>query len=135
MRVDFRALPGLTDFTPRPVVDVQVEGLPRTGLACLLDTGSLHNRFALWVADRAGIEVVDIPPESLGIGGRPTIARTVPVLLQFGDDAWEAPVSFCDPWPWDFQLLGQEGFFRWFRVAIEAANRSMEITLEPSSAR
>jgi hypothetical protein len=38
---------------------------------------------------------------------------------------------FCDPWPWGFQLLGQEGFFRYFRVCFDAADLSM--TLEPAA--
>jgi Aspartyl protease len=128
VRVGFRPLPGAQDVTPRPVIDVRIQGLPRFGLGCLIDTGSLHNRFGAWVADSAGIDRSGTPAESLGVGGRPTIARTVAVTLAIGEFMWEAPVSFCDPWPWDFQLLGQEGFFRWFRVVIEAADRTLEIT-------
>lgn len=128
MRLGFRPLPGAQDITPRPILDVRVSGLPRFGLGCLVDTGSLHNRFAAWVAEAAGLDLSGVPTQSIGVGGRPTIARTVPVTLGVGEVTWEAPVSFCDPWPWDFQLLGQEGFFRWFRVVIEAADRSLEIT-------
>lgn len=29
--------------------------------------------------------------------------------------------------PWDFHLLGQEGFFRWFRVTFEAADRYVQL--------
>lgn len=130
MKIRFRALPGAADVTPRPIVDVHMEGLERTGLGCLLDTGSLHNRFGAWVARAAGIDLTGVAAESIGVGGRATTARTVPVRLRVGDHEWEAPVSFCDPWPWDFNLLGQEGFLRWFRVLIEAANRSMQVTPE-----
>lgn len=127
MKLDFRALHGSAGPTPRPVIDIGIQGLDETLLACLLDTGSLHNRFGGWVARVIGLDLSSVAPESIGVGGRPTIARTVPVRLTLGSHAWEAPVSFCDPWPWDFNLLGQEGFLRWFRVTIEAANRSMEI--------
>jgi hypothetical protein len=128
VRVGFRPLPGAQDITARPILDARMEGLSRFGLACLLDTGSLHNRFAGWTAETAGLDLSSAPAESLGVGGRPTIARTVTVRLAIGEYTWEAPVSFCHPWPWDFQLLGQEGFFRWFRVVLEAADRSLEIT-------
>lgn len=107
-----------------------MQGLPQTALGCLLDTGTLHNRFGLWVARAAGIDLSGVTTASIGVGGRPTIASTVTVGLRLGDVSWEAPVSFCDPWPWDFNLIGQEGFLRWFRVAIDAADRRLE--LEPN---
>lgn len=124
----FQALPGATDLTLRPMVPVFVGGIELTPMTALVDTGSLHNRFATWIAEEAGIELGDIRPTSIGVGGRPTLARTVVTTLRVGPHEWEAPVSFCDPWPWDFQLLGQEGFLRWFRVVIEAADRRLEIT-------
>jgi hypothetical protein len=51
----------------------------------------------------------------------------VNVELQLAEFRWEAPVSFCDPWPFDFQVLGQEGFLRWFVVELDAANRTLQI--------
>jgi len=127
VKVPFRSLPGLREAVPRPLLRIFVEGLEETGLLCLADTGTLHNRFALWIAREAGIDLGDAEPVSLGIGGRATIARTVTVGLRLAETSWEAPVSFCDPWPWDFNLLGQEGFFRWFQVAFDAADRSLEV--------
>ena len=127
MNISFRSLPGPNADVPRPLVDVDVAGLEDASLACLLDTGSLHNRFALWVAREAGLDLDDVEPESIGVGGRPVISRTAIVSLSMGGHRWEAPVAFCEPWPWDFQLLGQEGFLRYFRVVMEAAERRMEI--------
>jgi hypothetical protein len=57
-----------------------------------------------------------------------TQARTVITALQLGEFTWEAPVSFCDPWPFDFQLLGQLGFLRWFRMVMAAADETFEVT-------
>ncbi len=38
-------------------------------------------------------------------------------------------VGFCEPWPrGSTQLLGQEGFFRWFEVLVRAADRELELT-------
>jgi len=113
---------------PRPILGVHVEGIEEADLPCLVDSGSLHNRFPAWIATQAGIDLGGTEPVSLGVGGRPTIARTVSVRLRFADHHWEAPVSFCDPWPWDFNLLGQEGFLRWFEVVFKAADRILEVT-------
>lgn len=94
----------------------------------LLDTGALHNRLGAWVADLAGVDLGGVEPERTGVGGISTDSRTVTCQVQLGDFSWEAPVSFCDPWPFDFQLLGHLGFLRWFRVVIDAADETLEIT-------
>lgn len=128
MRFRFRSLPGAVADVPRPIVPIAIQGLEASAIDCLVDTGSFNNCFAVWIADEAGIRLEDVEPETVGLGGRSVTARAVTVGLRLGDHSWEAPVSFCDPWPWDFNLLGQEGFLRWFRVVIEAADRSLEIT-------
>lgn len=126
MRIDFRALPGEADLTPRPVLDVWIQGMGQTAVGCLVDTGALGNRFDAGLATQAGIQL-DGPEERLVIGRHAVTARTVIVGLRVGDFDWEAPVSFCTPWRLDFQLLGQEGFLRWFRLTFEVANRWMEV--------
>lgn len=131
MKLRFRALPGEHDVTPRPLISVGVEGIEHTAFDCLVDTGSLENRFGAWIADEAGLDLAGAQAVELGLGGRRIEARTVPVSLRLGQYEWEAPVSFCDPWPWGFGLLGQEGFLRWFRVVLEAADRSLEVTPHP----
>ena len=112
-----------------------VEGLPRAPQLCLLDTGALHNRFGAWVAHAAGISLEGIQPERLMLGGFQTEARSVPIQLTLAETTWEAPVYFCDPWPLSFHLLGQEGFFRWFKVAIRAARFTVDITIEGAKPR
>lgn len=113
----------------RPVVPITVEGMAPPQL-CLLDSGSLRNRFASYLARAAGVDLTGAEEEVLGIGGIRTTARTVPVRLTLGDTTWEAPVSFCEPWPWAFQLLGQEGFFRWFEVALRASQYTIDVEPE-----
>ncbi|HEX9823933.1 MAG TPA: retropepsin-like aspartic protease [Actinomycetota bacterium] len=130
MRFAFKELPGTTNDYLRPAVPVQVEGISRAPQLCLLDTGSLHNRFGAWVAEAAGIDLAAAPQERLGVGGFVTSARRASVQLTLGDTVWEAPVWFCDPWPFAFHLLGQEGFFRWFDVRMRAGAYEMEITPE-----
>lgn len=126
--VPFRTLPFSGGDTPRPVLDVEFVELPRTPIACLLDTGSLHNRFGIWVAHLAGVDLSRCEPEAIGVGGHSVLARSSVMRLSVGGTSWEAPVSFCDPWPFDFGLLGQEGFLRWFTVTIKAADRVLTVS-------
>jgi len=130
MRFAFKELPGTKNDYLRPAVPVQVEGISRAPQLCLLDTGSLHNRFGAWVAEAAGVDLAAAPEERFGVGGFVTSARRASVQLTLGDTVWEAPVWFCDPWPLAFHLLGQEGFFRWFDVRMRAGAYEMEITPE-----
>lgn len=127
MIVPFRGLPGVPGFTPRPVVDLTVDHGDQMTVLALCDTGALHNRFASWVAEEIGIDLRSIEPEAIGVGGQHLLARTGIVGLQIGPHRWEAPVSFCEPWPWAYQLLGQEGFYRWFEVTMRAADREQEL--------
>jgi hypothetical protein len=130
VRFSFKELPGTLEDYVRPVVPVTVEGLPRAPQLCLVDTGALQNRFGAWVAEAAGIELVDRPTEMIAVGGIRTEARSARVRLGVGDLAWEANVFFCDPWPLAFHILGQEGFFRWFEVTIRAARYTIDLELE-----
>lgn len=130
MRFPFKELPGAGGDYLRPAVPVTVEGISRAPQLCLLDTGALHNRFAAWVAESAGIDLSRTEEERFTIGGFVTAGRNVPVQLTLGEATWEAPVWFCDPWPLAFHLLGQEGFFRWFDVRVRAAVYEIEITPE-----
>ncbi len=97
------------------------------GFDCRHPTAGEHaSPIGEWVANAAGIFLTGVSPESIGVGGRSTIGRTVTVRLGLADHYWEAPVTFCGPWPWDFQLLGLIGFFRWFRACFHAADNELE---------
>ncbi len=124
MRFRFEHLPGPSADVARPVLEVAILGVEDT-VTCLrlVDTGSLHNRFGTWIADLAGVDLTGVAEQTIGIGN----ARTVTATLQLAEFRWEAPVSFCQPWPFDFQLLGQQGFLRWFNVNIDAANETLDI--------
>ncbi len=129
MRFAFKPLPGTGLDVARPALQVAVAGpTNNVTVLSLVDSGSLHNRYALWVAETAGIDLSRAPVERIAVGGTVTQARTVITALQLGEFTWEAPVSFCDPWPFDFQLLGQLGFLRWFRMVMAAADETFEVT-------
>ena len=131
MRFQFLELPGASGTLVRPVVPVQVEDLEDAPQVCLVDTAATTNRFAAWLADAAGIDLADAPQERVVIGGVTTSARHARAALVIAETRYEAPITFCDPWPFACNLLGQEGFLRFFRVTICAKEYWLDV--EPES--
>ena len=86
-------------------------------------------------AELAGIPL-DSPlaTDDLLVAGLRTTGRCVRVELTVASHRFDAPVWFCDPWPFGFGLLGQEGFFRFFRVTVCAAHDWVELVQEPAAA-
>jgi hypothetical protein len=98
VRFAFERLPGTGVDVARAALEVVVTGPDQSLSAlCLMDTGSLHNRFGSWVADLAGIDLASADTERIGVGGTVTEATTVTCELRLGDFTWEAPDAFCDP--------------------------------------
>ncbi len=135
MRFDFAGLPGANSTLARPVVPVQVEDLEDAPQLCLVDTGTTANRFGAWLAEATGIDLSGAPEETIIAGGLRTTARHARVALTVAGMRYEAPVTFCDPWPFAFNLLGQEGFLRFFRLTICAAEFWLELEPEADLAR
>jgi hypothetical protein len=135
LRFDFIELPGETspERAPlvRPVVPVQVEDMGEAPQLCLIDTGSTANRFGAWIAEAVGIDLTGAPESDVALGGITTRAYHGRCDLTMAEVRYNAPVSFCDPWPFAFNLLGQEGFLRFFRLTICAAEFWVEIESEP----
>ena len=129
MRFEFLELPGGDSTLLRPVVPVQVEDLESAPQFCLVDTGSTQNRFGAWLVEAVGIDLGGAPETSLVVGGVLTTAWHARADLTIAGLRYDAPVSFCDPWPFAFNLLGQEGFLRFFRLEMCAAESWLE--LEP----
>lgn len=136
MRFAFRELPaaGGGVLTPRPVVDIALEGLDAAPVGCLLDTGALRTRMSAELAPLAGIELSGALTEDFFIGGFKTAGALARVNLTVTDGAdefsWDAPVWFCEPWPHPFGLAGLEGFLHHFIVTIRAYAGYLDI--EPS---
>jgi hypothetical protein len=139
MRFAFRELPaaGGGVLTPRPVVDIALEGLDAAPVGCLLDTGALRTRMSAELAPLAGIELsgADALTEEFFIGGLKTVGVHARVNLTMTDDAnrfsWDAPVWFCDPWPYPFGLAGLEGFLHHYVVTIRAYDGYLDIEPNP----
>lgn len=79
-----------------------------------------------WVGRESGVTLGEATL-ALWVGGGLTAARFAKVRLGLGDHAWEAPVGFCDPWPYGWGLLGQQSFFRFFVVTFRAADWELEV--------
>lgn len=126
MRFPVRHIPaaGGGKLTPRPTVDVWLEGIDAVPLASLVDTGALRTRFSRDLATAAGIQPDDDLAETFAVRGTIVTGAPARVVMRIGSGdhshAWEARVWFCDPWPFGFQLLGLEGFLQHFRVTLSA---------------
>lgn len=132
MRFQFIELPGEASFLVRPVVPVQVEDLEDAPQLCLVDTGATANRFGAWLAEETGIDLSGVAAAPLLVAGLSTSAYPARADLTVAGVRYDAPVTFCDPWPFAFNLLGQEGFLRFFRLTLCAAEAWLE--LEPEGA-
>jgi hypothetical protein len=137
MRFVFRTLPAASGgaLTPRPVVDIALEGLEAAPIECLLDTGALRTRMSAEFAPLAGIELPGDLTEEFYIGPVKTVGALVRVNLTVTDGtdefSWDAPVWFCDPWPHPFGLAGLEGFLHHFIVSLHAYDGYLDIEPEP----
>ena len=126
MIVPYTELPGGGGL-PRPILDVSVAGLDDATFPCLTDTGSINSLLPVWIAEEAGLALGELEARPLGVGGMATEARFVPVRLTAVGHSWEAEVGFTDPWPYDWGLLGQLSFFRYFVVTFRAADFQLEV--------
>jgi hypothetical protein len=132
MRFWFLELPGEGLGLSRPVIPVQIEDLEEAPQLCLVDSGATTNRFGAWLAEATGIDLRDAPSSKVDVGGLTTTARLARAQLTIAGARYDAPMTFCDPWPFAFNLLGQEGVLRFFRVTICAAEDWLEV--EPEEA-
>jgi hypothetical protein len=137
VRSRFRAFPaaGGGQLTPRPIVDIALEGLEAAPVACLLDTGALRTRMSAELAELAGIDLTANPvSEPVAVGGVHTVCRlarvTLAVATEGEEHSWDASVWFCDPWPFAFGLAGLEGFLYHFRVTISAYHEYLDLLPE-----
>ena len=133
MRFSFLELPGEPPVL-RPVVPITVAGLDAAPQLCLVDTGALRNRFGRWVADAAGVGLEEALVERFAVGGITTTGWMARVDLELATSRFDAPVWFCDPWPFSFNLLGQEGFLRYFHLEVCAAEGWLDCEPEPHAA-
>ena len=109
---------------------MQFEDLEEAPQLCLVDTGSTANRFGAWLAEATGVDLAGAPETTVNLGGVMTTARHARADLTIAGLRYDAPISFCDPWPFAFNLLGQEGFLRFFRVTLCAAQGWLDVEPE-----
>lgn len=128
MIFDYVKLPSGSESYSRPLINVDLVGLNEAPLACLVDSGAVYNKFHSDFAEAAGISLEE-PDEihDFSSGGRSYSGAVVRVGLKIGSLEWEAPVCFINDWDQDFQILGHEGFFRWFKVCFYAADEKLSV--------
>jgi hypothetical protein len=120
----------------RPAIDVQLEGLHEVRYACLVDSGAVANRLPAALATLAGLSLEDaLDEDRIAVAGLATTGRLLRADVTVSGETLDVPVWFCDPWPWSFGLLGQEGFFRYFRVTLCAAEGWLEVVREAEADR
>jgi hypothetical protein len=130
VRHPYVELPGEVGL-PRPAIDVQLEGLHEVLYACLVDSGAVANRLPATLAKQAGLPLeAALDEDRIAVAGLTTTGRLLRVDVTISGEQLDLPVWFCDPWPWSFGLLGQEGFFRYFRVTFCAAEGWLEVARE-----
>lgn len=133
MRFAFRTLPTASggELTPRPIVDIALEGLSAAPVGCLLDTGALRTRMSAEWAQLAGVALDHALTEEFYIANIKTVGTLARVSLTVTDSTdectWDAPVWFCDPWPHPFGLAGLEGFLHHFTVTVRAYEGCLDV--------
>jgi hypothetical protein len=131
VRVPFREFTaGTPEGVLRPMVDVYMQGIPQVPVACLLDTGAVYNRFSDDLAEAAGVSLDGLEEKEFAVGAAwYRYRRATDITLSIGEHSWTTSVCFVQGWDWQFQLLGQEDFFRWFDVCFYAADQQIELEL------
>ncbi|HEX5267423.1 MAG TPA: aspartyl protease family protein [Acidimicrobiales bacterium] len=127
MIVPYTELPEDAGDWPRTLLDVTVADLDEAVFPCLVDSGSLNTLLPRWIAEAAALDLAPAEARTLQVAGSVTEAALLPVSLSAAGHTWEAPVAFCDPWPYVWGLLGQLSFFRYFTVTFRATDFEFEV--------
>lgn len=131
--IAYRSATGRPGEALRPLLDVFLHEDLVAPYRCLVDSGAGGIRMAAGLARGLGIELPAEPTGADVIAGAvrsQTYEIDVPLTTEI-DVAmvtWMAPVTFCDPWPHPFGLLGQRGFLDAFDVLFEGRRKTFTLT-------
>lgn len=117
---------------PRPLLRVAVGDVDDILVPCLVDSGATDSLLPAWAAELAGLDLGGGPARTIAVAARAVDARFATVRLTAGGHSWEAEVGFCEPWPYEWGILGQRSFFRWFTVTFRAADLELEAVPVPA---
>lgn len=132
--IAFRRIPiGSSGSAYRPLLDVYLDVTPPIPQTCLIDTGAGGIRLSAALGRAAGIALPDDPTGPDVIAGAVrsqvfSLSHRLTLQLDDGVVSWDAIVSFCDPWPHPFGLLGHSGFLDVFDVLMQARYRRFTLT-------
>ncbi len=96
-------------------------------LMSIVDSGAEHTVFHSDVAERLGFDVTEHPKAVLeGVGGVED-GHMIRVGLRLGRHQWDSNAIFTDGVKPGSGLLGQRGFFEFFKVTFDYQERAMDI--------
>jgi hypothetical protein len=115
-----------------PLLDVFLTADCAIAHTCLLDTGAVGVRLSADFAYASDIPLPREPnaPDVIAGATRSQVYAVEHPLFIEVDGAplsWTARVSFCDPWPHPFGLLGRNGFFDVFDVLVQGHAKRFEV--------
>lgn len=117
----------------RPILDVYFADDLVMPYPCLVDSGALAIRLSAPLARTEGIRLPSEPTSRDVIAGdvrSHSYEMRLPLTIELDGEpvTWIAPVTFCDPWPHPFGLLGQRGFFDAFDVLFQGRRKTFALT-------
>lgn len=131
--IAFRRAPGLATGLEWPLLDVYLDPGELVPQTCLVDSGAAGIRLSADLAVGAGVALPAEPngPDVIAGGVRSqTYRMRIPLAVALGEELarWTAPVTFCQPWPHPFGLLGLDGFFDAFDVLLQGRDQRFACT-------
>ncbi len=95
----------------------------------VIDSGATQSLFDIQIAEQLGIDLKKgLPILIHGIYGVPQTAYFHQIHLQIGTYRFEAAVGFAPLHDQACGILGQHGFFEFFKVAFDYLDRSFDVT-------
>lgn len=114
---------------PLPLVPITLAGITEPVVA-LVDTGAVRNRFDIDLAYEIGLDPSLGSTERFDIGGRRHFGYNFDAVdLELAGWPFQAPVCFVEDWNFSHQILGLQGFLRFFDCDVRASQD--ELRLEP----
>lgn len=130
MIVPYRSFPGSFGMVYRPIIQVKLKHKFRSfSTWALLDSGADKTMISNQIGKQFGIDFKSLPQRSTqGIYGKPQPTWETTIDLEVGGfkDTFTSEVSFIDS-PNVGILLGHVGFFEFFDVKLQTAQKQFEI--------
>jgi len=117
------------------IIPVLIEGMERTVVHALVDSGATISLFPTSIAEDAGLDLGDAEQVYLaGVGGyvRAYVKRQVRVTVE-DLGSIKIPIAFTEYIASDLAILGRQGFFESFEITFREWERKLVIKPRTSS--